>query len=230
VNRALDDIGLLVENLRTMADQTAHDLRAPMGRLSRALRVAQDAEPGEAQASAIVTARVELDRILALMDGLLEIAHAGADGPQGFAEVDIGDVTTRAVELFRAVAEDAGVALIARTGEAVVIGDSVALMRVAANLLDNSIKFTPRGGEVTIETGVEGDTAFLEVTDTGPGIPAAEREAIFDRLKRLPRDRDKPGMGLGLAWVKAAIGRHRGEVRALVRDGGAVFRVELPRA
>jgi|GEM_PF-2641194 len=230
VNRTLDDLGVLVENLRTVADQTAHDLRAPMGRLSRALRFAQDAEPGEEQASAIETARAELDRILSLLDGLLEITHAGAEGPQGFAAVDLEEAASKAVELFRAVAEEAGVSLAVKTEEAVVAGDAMALMRVAANLLDNAIKFTPSGGTIRVTTGIQDNIAFLEVSDTGPGVPQRDREAIFDRLKRLPRDRETPGLGLGLAWVKAAVTRHRGNVKALPWDHGAVFRVELPRA
>jgi signal transduction histidine kinase len=107
--------------------------------------------------------------------------------------------------------------------------------RVIWNLLGNALKFTPSGGEIGIQILKEDGSVTLEVTDTGPGIPAEKLRSVFDRFFRIDEARtsgeETSGTGLGLAIVKAIVELHRGSVSADNRPGGgAVFRVTLPAA
>ena len=104
---------------------------------------------------------------------------------------------------------------------AVVPGDAAALRALLANLVDNAIRYTPEGGRVDVSAGVAEDRPYLEVADTGPGIPAAERERVFDRFYRRGGTVE-PGTGLGLAIVKAVTDRHRGRVTMEDATGGGL--------
>ena len=114
-------------------------------------------------------------------------------------------------------------------GPVAVSVDSVRLGQAINNLLDNALKYTPTGGRVTLAARAESGAAVLTVTDNGPGVPEAERAAIFRRLYRLDSSRSQRGFGLGLSLVKAIVEAHGGTVA--VEDapgGGACFEVRLP--
>src|SRR5262249_7445462 len=141
------------------------------------------------------------------------------------------EIVSRAVELYREVAEAKGVMLsIGRTDDrAIVAGDRVRLEQVAANLIDNAVKYTPAGGHVVVETARDGGRAVLRVTDSGPGIPPDELPRIWDRLFRGDRSRAERGLGLGLSLVKAVVEAHGGTVEARTEPGpGSTFVVSLP--
>ena len=130
------------------------------------------------------------------------------------------------------MAEEKKIALVQELPEPVEAEvDSVRLGQAVNNLLDNALKYTPEGGRVTLEARAEPGGARITVTDTGPGVPAAEREAIFRRLYRGDASRSQRGLGLGLSLVKAIVESHQGSVS--VDDapgGGARFTVRLPPA
>jgi signal transduction histidine kinase len=136
------------------------------------------------------------------------------------------------LEQFEPLAAGAGARLVARLDESVVAAvDADALRQVLLNLLDNAVKYGPRGQElvVALDPGPRG--ARLSVDDQGPGIPAAARRRVFERYQRLDRDRRSSiaGTGIGLAVVADLVERHGG--RAFVEDGsrgGARLVVELP--
>jgi signal transduction histidine kinase len=128
------------------------------------------------------------------------------------------------------VADAKGVALgaVAPPG-IVVVADRTRLEQVAANLIDNAVKYTPAGGRVDIEVGRAADAAVLQVRDTGPGIPADELPRIFDRLFRGDTSRAERGLGLGLSLVKAVVEAHGGMVEVRSQLGhGSTFLVSLP--
>ncbi|HYU42253.1 MAG TPA: sensor histidine kinase, partial [Vicinamibacteria bacterium] len=103
------------------------------------------------------------------------------------------------------------------------------MRQVAANLLDNAIKYTPAGGGVEVQTALEGAEAVLTVTDTGAGIPADELPRIWERLYRGDASRSERGLGLGLSLVKAIVEAHGGRVEATSAPGqGSTFVVGLP--
>jgi signal transduction histidine kinase len=100
---------------------------------------------------------------------------------------------------------------------------------VAANLLDNAVKYTPRGGSVALGVRREGAEAVFQVRDSGPGIPPEDQPRIFDRLFRGDRSRSERGLGLGLSLVKAIVEAHRGQVAVDSTPGqGSTFTVRLP--
>jgi signal transduction histidine kinase len=145
------------------------------------------------------------------------------------ADVRLSDIAARAVDLYREVAEAKGVTLSADIGsDVVVMADRTRLEQVAANLIDNAVKYTPAGGRVDVEVFREGDRAFLRVRDTGVGIRADELPRIWDRLFRGDTSRTERGLGLGLSLVKAIVAAHGGTVEVNSEPGhGASFTVAL---
>src|SRR5262249_56540483 len=113
--------------------------------------------------------------------------------------------------------------------DVVVTADRTRLEQVAANLIDNAVKYTAPGGRVDVETRRSGDRALLMVRDTGQGIPPDERPRIFDRLFRGDSSRTERGLGLGLSLVKAIVEAHGGTVAVDSDLGrGSTFTVSLP--
>ena len=92
------------------------------------------------------------------------------------------------------------------------LGENQLLAQTFTNILDNAIKFTPKGGEIIIDTHFSKSTAKIEISDTGLGIPEDKREEVFERFTRLDNARSKPGNGLGLSLVRAVVERHRGSI------------------
>jgi signal transduction histidine kinase len=110
-----------------------------------------------------------------------------------------------------------------------VVGDRVRLEQVAANLVDNAVKYTPAGGRVTITASRDADGARVTVSDSGPGIPAADLPHVWERLFRGDASRSARGLGLGLSLVKAIVEAHGGSVAVQSPPGqGAAFSVVLP--
>ncbi len=147
-------------------------------------------------------------------------------------EVDLRRIVEQAVEAARPAAAKREIELTAEaTSTPSFDGDPHRLGQVVDNLLSNSIKFTPKGGEVSVRLGASKGVAAIEVIDTGTGIPEDEQEFLFDRLYRAPSAAASavPGVGLGLTIVKAIVDAHHGRVTLESEPGvGATFRVELP--
>jgi signal transduction histidine kinase len=135
----------------------------------------------------------------------------------------------RAVDLYRDTAEAKGIALESHTDESVAVSiDRLRFEQVAANLLDNAIKYTPPGGRVDISASRENGRAVLRVRDTGIGIPPAEVPRIWERLFRGDQSRTERGLGLGLSLVKAVVEAHGGTVSVDSTPGaGSTFTVSL---
>lgn len=146
--------------------------------------------------------------------------------------VDLPQVTAEALEAARPRAEDAGIALDGRIEPVpVTLGDRDRLAQVLDNLISNGLKFTPAGGRVEVRLRAEEGEAVLEVADTGVGIPAADRERIFDRFFRAANAtaRAVPGVGLGLMIVRAIVSAHGGTIDVDSEVGaGTTFHVRLP--
>jgi signal transduction histidine kinase len=211
VNRMLDDIGRLLEEIRGVGDDIAHDLRTPLTRLRARLEGALlRAESHQAMAEIMRQAMADLDQAFALITALLRLGQIeGSARRAGFAPVSLGAIAVELEDLYAPLAELRGVALhIHASSDAMVLGDRDLLFEAAANLLDNAMKFTPAGGAVELRAFLDGGDAVLSVRDNGPGIAENERGHVLKRFYRTDRSRNTPGHGLGLSLVAAITRLH----------------------
>lgn len=212
-NRMLDRIQALMDSLKQVSSDVAHDLRTPLTRLRTRLE-SQLARDGEGPDPAIEGALEDLDAILGTFAALLRIAQIeGGARRAGFRPTDLSEVGRTVVEAFAPSAEDAGASLaLETTGPLVVDGDSELLTQMVVNLVENGLRHAGRGATVRVRVARVGNRPVLSVIDNGPGVPESEREHLFDRFYRLERSRSTPGSGLGLALVAAVAKLHGAEV------------------
>ena len=224
VNAMLTRIESLMQAQRQVTDDIAHDLRGPLQRLRQTL---EGALPS-ADAPTLNAAISELDGVLDTFTALLRIARAEA-GAGAWQDLDLSALVTGVAEAYGPVAEEAGRHFTADISPGIRLhGDPALLQRMLANLLDNALVHGEGAIRVTLHPG-----PVLVVADQGPGVPAADQEAVLRRFVRLDRSRGTPGTGLGLALVKAAAEAHRGRVAlaAAQPDGtGLEVRVDLSTA
>ncbi len=240
-NRMLDRIGALMESLRQVSNDIAHDLRTPLTRLRGRLEASLGSPSGPDQVAAIEGALGDLDAILSTFAALLRIAQIeGGARRAAFQRLDLAVVARTVVDAFAPSAEDAGQRLELADGRPVFVeGDRELITQMLVNLVENSLRHAGPRALVRVRCRVEPGGAMLAVIDDGPGVPDSERERLFDRFHRLEASRSTPGSGLGLALV-AAVARLHGaeaslhdaapglEARVLFAQGGRTLQIPNP--
>jgi len=210
LNAMLDRIQVLMEGLKQVSTDIAHDLRTPLTRLQQGLEAARAKGAQAHYEPAIDDALVQLDKVLSTFGALLRIGQIeGGVGRSRFSDVDLSEVMKRVAGAYQPAAEDQGKSLHSAIEQQVrVWGDPEMLAQVFANLVDNALTHAGPGARIGLSLCVRGDEALACVTDNGPGIPESEREKVVRRFYRLDASRTTPGAGLGLALVAAIADLH----------------------
>jgi signal transduction histidine kinase len=223
LNAMLDRIELLLDSLKRVSDDIAHDLRTPLSRLRRGLETARESARLQKDCGpALEDALDEVDDILETFAALLRIAQIESGTRRAaFSEVNLQQVATDAVQTYIAVAEDRRQQVKADfDGPAMVHGDRELLTQMIVNLIENSIRHCPAGTRIAVGLAAGRDDVVLSVADSGPGVPPPEREKVLRRFYRLETSRTTPGSGLGLALVKAVADLHDAVLELSNNDPG----------
>jgi signal transduction histidine kinase len=228
INAMLDQIQSLLEGMRHVGDSVAHDLRGPLTRLLNRLDTVAAAERPRREDLAECVEQVQ--HVLETFNALLRIARVESGAHRSaFSALDLERIVRDVCELYQAAADERKLELVCEVRGAVeVFGDRELLAQALTNLLDNAVKYTPTGGRIVVTLDRTEDLARIRVADSGPGVPAADRERVLQRFTRLDRARSQPGNGLGLALVNAVTTQHHG--RLLLGDNapGLVVTIEIP--
>jgi signal transduction histidine kinase len=211
LNNMLDRIESLMESVRRVSDNIAHDLRTPLARLRNLLEMIriQKNEAGNSTET-VDQAVVQADEILSTFNALLRIARIESDRRrEGFLSLELATLIRDVAELYEPLAEEKRQKFeINLLGSPKIYGDRDLLFQAFANLVDNAIKYTPLGGSMSITVNSLQHGAQVLIADNGPGIPTAARDKVFERFYRLDESRNTPGSGLGLCLVAAVIKLH----------------------
>ena len=212
INTMLNQLEKLVERARNSGNALAHDLRSPLSRLRNRLERAQMKDHTAESAREVIGASLEqTDRILKMFNAILGLSNIGAGMAGKFNKVDVTELLEELSELFEPSAADAELQFNADVEKNLsVMGSRTLLAQALSNLIDNAIKYTPAGGQITLQATQTNDAIILSVADTGPGIPDDEVEHVKQRFVRLDSARSAEGSGLGLTLVDAVVEAHNG--------------------
>jgi signal transduction histidine kinase len=227
-NTRLAEVERLLGEVQNVGNNVAHDLRTPLNRLRALLyRAGQGFDEGDPRRSMLQQALKETDSLLSRFRAIQRIAEIDRRGRRaGFAEVDLASLLQDVAELYEPLAEDAGQTLtVALSPARRIQADRELLFEALSNLVANAIKFTPSDGRLWLGLRTTPDGPRIEVVDSGPGVPEAERDAVLQRFYRMGRDEPVEGSGLGLSMVAAVVRLH--EFRLTLDDANPGLRVAI---
>jgi two-component system, OmpR family, phosphate regulon sensor histidine kinase PhoR len=217
---------------RDFVANASHELKTPVAAIQAAAETVERALDEDPRAASRFAAQLhhEAVRLSRIVSDLLDLSRLETEQPL-LEPVRLDSLTREEVDRYRARAGETGIDLTLRVQPATVQGASKDLSLLVGNLLDNAVRYTPPGGRIDVEVGVKEEGIFLEVRDTGIGIPARDLPRIFERFYRVDpaRSRQTGGTGLGLSIAKHVVEQHGGRIAAKSElGGGSTFRVILP--
>jgi signal transduction histidine kinase len=234
LNRMLDRLDGAYSHVSRFSADAAHELRTPLTIIRGELElVAEAARANPDVDQAVANALEEMTRLSGIVDSLITLSRMESLwGKRAHAPVDMTALSTEIIDQIGLLAEEKKITLSRPMGGPVIVaGDRERLKQVLVNLIDNAIKYTPAGGRVSVDVGIDGDTGFVTVEDSGIGIDPAHHERVFDRFYRVTPDRGEHGAGLGLAIVKSICHAHGGSISLRSVPGfGSIFQMNIPLA
>jgi signal transduction histidine kinase len=232
VNEILDRMAALMEGVRNVSNSIAHDLRTPITRVRVRLEDAILYAAGEDELrQAIELATCDLDNLTSLFQALLRIGEIESGTRRSaFCDFDLEPILLDLMEMYGAVADEREITLVNDIDcKMTLVGDNQMIQQAIANLLGNSIKFSPSGTSVRLSVQIEQDNLQISVQDEGLGIPEKDLARASERFYRAEVARSTPGTGLGLALVAAVCSLHRGTLRLENTRPGLLATITLPR-
>ena len=223
LNEMLDRLQVLMDGLKQVSNDIAHDLRTPLSRLKQRLEVARiEAASVKDYEEVVDLALNDADLALSTFSAVLRIAQIEAGTRRGhFTDLDLSALMTGLAMTYAAVAEDAGKCLISSIEPDLHLsGDRELLTQLFVNLIENALRHTPAGARVTLSLRSEDEGLVAEIADNGPGIAETERRKVFRRFYRLEASRSTPGSGLGLALAVAVTDLHAATIELADNDPG----------
>ncbi len=233
LNDMLDEIELGMNNVRRVSDNIAHDLKTPLARIKNRLEELRIQVSGNEDSEVMVNQiAAQADQLLQTFNALLRIGRVEANQQKkGFEEINLVEILDDVQELYEPVVESSEMNFVFETVDKIpYFADRDLLFQAIINLLDNAVKFTPKGGTITLKSIKNGRKGHkLIISDTGPGIPQHEHHNIIKRFYRLDSSRTTPGSGLGLALVSAIIQLHDMTLNFGDNKPGFVIEILIPK-
>ncbi len=227
LNRMLSRIDGLMEGLRQVSTDVAHDLRTPLTRLRQMLEAAREAVGREESDAGIDVALAQTDHLLGVFRAILRLAQIEGGGRRTpFEPIDLGALLDTLIETYDPVAADSAHVLTASSAShAVVAGDAELLAQLFANLIENALLHTPPGTTVSVDVARAPGRIVVAVTDDGPGVAVTERDRITRRFYQVDPSRSRGSAGLGLALASAIVTLHG--ARLAIDDAAPGLRVSV---